>query len=347
MMLDRVDDPPSTADGVAGASRRPATGAGTVDRSTEWWAGVRPVLLLTGQSTPLPGAGSTRERWRRLREAGRGGLAAGKLLESHVDALAILAEAGRARLDATVYAVWASQSGGTGLRARKGGDGWVVSGSLRFASGIQMVDRALIWVSTDDGTVLCDVSANDPALRPVAGSWPAIGMADTHSLDVTVEGLVVEQHHVIGDRDWYLARPGFWVGAMGVAAVWAGGIAALLDDLCSNADATSDPWRRAAVGDLRSRLAAVDAMLDWAADLVDTNPHAMHRPAALAVRAVAESAAVHAITAVDRAMGPVALCRDLQHARRVADLQVYVRQCHGERDLARLGDDVTEGLLPW
>ena len=38
-----------------------------------------------------------------------------------------------------------------------------------------------------------------------------------------------------------------------------------------------------------------------------------------------------------RALGPAPLCQDAQHAKRVADLTIYVRQSHAERDLERLG----------
>jgi hypothetical protein len=39
---------------------------------------------------------------------------------------------------------------------------------------------------------------------------------------------------------------------------------------------------------------------------------------------------------------------DEEHARRVADLQVYVRQHHAERDSARLGGLLRDGEdAPW
>jgi hypothetical protein len=38
-----------------------------------------------------------------------------------------------------------------------------------------------------------------------------------------------------------------------------------------------------------------------------------------------------------RALGPAPLCADATHAKRVADLAVYVQQSHAERDLERLG----------
>ena len=39
-----------------------------------------------------------------------------------------------------------------------------------------------------------------------------------------------------------------------------------------------------------------------------------------------------------RALGAGPLAHDAEHAQRVADLSVYVRQHHGERDLAGLGE---------
>jgi hypothetical protein len=41
---------------------------------------------------------------------------------------------------------------------------------------------------------------------------------------------------------------------------------------------------------------------------------------------------------VGHALGPAPLAFDEDHARRVADLELYLRQHHAERDLARLGE---------
>ena len=54
-------------------------------------------------------------------------------------------------------------------------------------------------------------------------------------------------------------------------------------------------------------------------------------------RAVVEHAVDEAITRSGRALGPGPLCQDGRHAQRVADLTIYVRQSHAERDLATLG----------
>ena len=57
----------------------------------------------------------------------------------------------------------------------------------------------------------------------------------------------------------------------------------------------------------------------------------------LRVRAAVADAVERTIRQVGHALGPAPLAFDEEHARRVADLELYVRQHHGERDLARLG----------
>ena len=54
-------------------------------------------------------------------------------------------------------------------------------------------------------------------------------------------------------------------------------------------------------------------------------------------RAVVETAVDEVIVRTGRALGPTPLVLDAEHARRLADLTIYVRQSHAERDLAALG----------
>ena len=58
---------------------------------------------------------------------------------------------------------------------------------------------------------------------------------------------------------------------------------------------------------------------------------------ALRVRAVVAAGVERTIHQAGHALGPAPLAFDADHARRVADLGLYVRQHHGERDLAALG----------
>jgi hypothetical protein len=87
-------------------------------------------------------------------------------------------------------------------------------------------------------------------------------------------------------------------------------------------------------------LAAGEAMLTSAAAHIDSDPFDRAATAQLLarrVRAVVEHAVDEAITRTGRALGPGPLCQDGRHAQRVADLSIYIRQSHAERDLAELG----------
>jgi hypothetical protein len=92
------------------------------------------------------------------------------------------------------------------------------------------------------------------------------------------------------------------------------------------------------LGAVDAALAAGEAMLISAACYVDAEPHGDRAELiARRVRAVVEHAVDEAITRTGRALGPKPLALDGQHAERVADLTLYVRQSHAERDLAALG----------
>jgi hypothetical protein len=145
----------------------------------------------------------------------------------------------------------------------------------------------------------------------------------------------------IGDADEYLTRPGFWHGAIGVAACWLGGARAVARPLYRRAgDDKADPHALAHLGAVDAALAAAQAMLDAAAVSIDTDPFDQTGTAELwarRTRAVVEHAVGETVNRTGRALGPGPLCEDQSHAQRVADLTIYVRQSHAERDLAALG----------
>lgn len=88
-------------------------------------------------------------------------------------------------------------------------------------------------------------------------------------------------------------------------------------------------------------LGGASALLDQVSALIDTefDAAALRRPVRR-VRAAVEAAATATLDHVGRALGAGPLCQDAEHARRTADLTVYLRQSHAERDLADLGTDV-------
>jgi hypothetical protein len=91
-----------------------------------------------------------------------------------------------------------------------------------------------------------------------------------------------------------------------------------------------DVAAQVARGALRSAAADVDRGISGADAAV----------LALRVRSVVASAAEDVLRRVGHALGPAPLAFDEPHARRAADLEIYLRQHHGERDLAALGSAV-------
>lgn len=288
---------------------------------------------------PLPGGGDTTGRWRELARWGRRDLTLARLAEGHTDAVAILREAGREPAPGALYGVWASRSGGgPELLTGRGEAG--LSGRVRFCSGARSLDRALVTTRpTDDaGPLLLDVGLRDARVRPDPESWPAIGMDASDSLDVAFDALPVPRAAIVGAPGFYLDRPGFALGGAGVAAVWLGGTAAVVDDvLAALSGREPDPHKLAHLGAMHTGLAAAEALLCRAACRIDAAPRAEHGRLVDTCRAATEAAASETLRRAPTVFGPGPLCWDRPVAQRLADLQVYVRQHHGERDLAALG----------
>ncbi|MFI9387714.1 acyl-CoA dehydrogenase [Kutzneria sp. NPDC052558] len=285
---------------------------------------------------PLPGGGDTAARWAALARLGRRDLALARLAEGHADAVAILAEAGRKPVPEALYGVWAARSGGTGAVLQDG----VLRGTVRFCSGAHRLDRALIAALDDDRrSVLVEADLSDARIFTVPGTWLPLGMDASDSPDVTIDDVVVTGDMIVGEPGFYLERPGFWLGGIGVAAVWLGGAAGLLDDVLAELS-TPDDHQLAHVGALHTTIRSTEALLDLAASTVDSDPAGDHHLLAWTCRSAAERSAWEVLDRVPRITGPTLMCRDPRFAQRLADLQVYVRQHHAEKDLAAIGKAV-------
>jgi alkylation response protein AidB-like acyl-CoA dehydrogenase len=275
---------------------------------------------------PLPGHGRTAARWAALAAFGRRDLALARLAEGHADAVAILAEAGRSPVPGALYGVWAAKSGGTGAALRDG----TLTGTVRFCSGLSLLERALVAA----GDRLVEVDLADPRVGRHPDAWQAVGMDASDSGDVVFDGVPVDG--VLGPPGWYVTRPGFARGGAGVAAVWLGGAAGVFDGVRSylRERGQADEHQLAHVGAMHTALSSTEAVLARAAE------GEVAAVLAATCRAAAERTAVEVLERALKVTGPTPACRDRRFAQRIADLPVYVRQHHAERDLAALGRDV-------
>lgn len=291
------------------------------------------LMQVIEQQLPLPGCGDTRERHRLLAEIGREDLTLAKLAEAHWDAVAILAEAGRSYAPHAVYAVWASEKPGTGLELRSG----AIRGSKAFCSGADLVDRALVTVSMPDSRLVeIDVRQHAETIAADLSAWQVGAFRETHTGVVTFRDTPIVEDGVIGGSGWYAGRPGFWHGACGPAACWAGGVAGLVDAATSMR--RDDSHTLAHLGALHANLWGMLSLLDEAGREIDLFPHDLPgaQIRALKLRHLIEQMGTDVLRRFARAYGPAPLSMDENVSRRYQEADVYLRQSHGERDLEAL-----------
>jgi alkylation response protein AidB-like acyl-CoA dehydrogenase len=276
-------------------------------------------------------------------------MALGRLTEAHADALAILTELGYSKdpsLSAAKQLRWAVWAAGPAdsVRADQRAGQWRLSGTKRWCSGATLVTHALVDATTEVGQQLfaVDLSEAGACVGPLRWVGPGMAHADTRCVDfVDVGGAPV------GAPGSYLARPGFWAGAIGVAACWHGGTVAVAEALWAGAASGCDSHCLAHLGRVHTALTQNEALLRFAAERLDEDPDASHAILARTVRSTIASNATMVINVVGRALGPAPLAFDARHIQAVLDLQVYVRQEHGERDLEALGADLVQRGPQW
>lgn len=324
---------------------------------------------------PMPGSGRTLERWRALAAVAAHDLSLAKLYEGHTDALAIFSELGHAPAarpnfaltpgkpgiassgDAPVWGVWASEAPGGRVSiqpdtSQAHGGAVLLHGVKHWCSGAQTGSHALLTVWRDDARApqLAWLAINQPGVQVSAGAWKAVGMNASASLQVELHGAAA---CLLGEPGRYLSRPGFWQGGAGVAACWYGGTLTLAKALYRAVShgpegAAPGPFRLAAAGRVAVMMHGMALMLQDAAHWIDEHPQADASPVALRVRLAAAQCATDVLEEAAAALGATPFCTDAAFARVAADLPVFIRQSHGNRDYAALGQQlVSQGEDLW
>lgn len=305
-----------------------------------------------GEELDDPGSGTTLDRWAVLATLGAIDLTTARVVEPHLDALAILRECGGVEVPTgSTWGVWAAEGSGTRLTARRRDDGWRLEGLKPWCSLAGEVSHGLVtaWVD-DERRGLFSVDMSSEGIRVEQGSWVPHGLAEVTTGPVSFHDVRVEP---VGPPGWYLERPGFAWGGIGVAAVWYGGAVGVARRLVA-ATRHREPDQVALMhlGAVDAALGAARAVLRDAARDVDSGLVHGGRAALLAsrVRCVVHDAAELVLQRAAHGLGPAPLAREAGHAARVADLQLYLRQHHAERDQAAGGGlllDVLGGGLGW
>ena len=284
---------------------------------------------------PLPGGGNTALRHRMLQRFGERDLSLARIAEAHTDALAILAEAGCVARPGALYGVWAADAANSRVHAQRlPNGGWRLQGTKQFCSGATFLDAALVTAHDAMGVLLFDLTLDNPAITPQPSTWKSAALADTSTVAVEFAGVEIAAERQVGEPNWYLKRPGFWHGAIGPAACWAGGASSLIAS--ATALARKDAHSRAQVGALQALDWGLHAILEQSGREIDADPldlKSQARIRALKVRHLIERSCTEVLDRFGRASGPQLLAHDEQVARQFGALALYIRQCHGERDL--------------
>lgn len=285
---------------------------------------------------PLPGDGDTLGRWQMLAKVAELDLALLKLFEGHTDALAILEELGASDLRAPgIWGVWAAEPPNAKVHiVERDRDGVRLQGLKAWCSGALQLDHALItaW-DEQEGSQMVAVKLDQPGVRLSEQGWQAVGMAQTASVEVHFDQAL---GHLVGGSGEYLSRPGFWQGGAGIAAAWYGAALALAEYLRS-ARGRNDPHADAHLGAVDAALYGAASALRECAAWIDAYPLDDAQLPVQRVRAQVEAAVESVVQHVGRALGAGPYCRNPHFARLIADLPVFIRQSHAERDLAGLG----------
>ena len=292
---------------------------------------------------PLPGSGSTLERWQRLALVAGNDLGLCKLYEGHTDALATMQELDAERPPAgSTWGLWAAEPPNARVQVRRVNGHAVLDGRKSWCSGAAVVSHGLLTAWDEQGAVqLVAVEMQQPQISITTHGWEAVGMSATASLDVQFEQA---RATCIGGPGDYLQRPGFWQGAIGIAACWHGAASALAHTLQQHCSQRADPHALAHLGAVNAALFSATCVFAEAARHVDAAPTADAQLLARQTRAHIEACVDQVIAHVGRALGAGPYCKNPHFARLSADLPVYLRQSHAERDLQVLGEQAA--LLP-
>jgi len=310
-----------------------------------------------GETAPHPGAGKTAFLWEVLASVTAVDIAAGRILEPHLDAAAILGQAeaaGSARVCFDgAWGVFAAEAPGQRLEASDAGAGVVLNGSKPWCSIAAQLDHAVLTAHlADGGRAAFAVDLHAAGVSFADPEWTSLGLREVPSGTVHFDDVPAVP---LGAAGWYYQRPGFAWGGMGVAACWLGGAVAVArsyqDALKTAAERGREPDQLALahLGDIDRTVAGLVQYLARTAARIDagdlSGPGAWSE--ALRIRGSVAAAVERIQSLVSQNLGPAPLAFDARYGKRMADLSLYIRQHHAMRDDAQLGALTFKEDHPW
>jgi SfnB family sulfur acquisition oxidoreductase len=163
------------------------------------------------------------------------------------------------------------------------GEGYVVSGRKFYSTGALFAHLVPIVALDEDGRVVVAVADRDAAGLVVINDWSAFGQRTTASGTVTLDNVVIPESrvlpaHIVYEHQSAVGPQSQLIHAAIDAGIARGAIEATIDLVRNHARpwidsgqdrASDDPYTLAAIGDLKIRLHAAEALLERAGRQLD------------------------------------------------------------------------------
>jgi alkylation response protein AidB-like acyl-CoA dehydrogenase len=305
-----------------------------------------------GERLPDAGEGNTGHLFETLATVSAADLSAARATEGHLAALAILGQAsvepamlpGGEADRSRSWGVFAAEARGTRLEASESENGWRLDGFKPWCSLAGSLSNALVTAHTaTDALRLFAVDLTAPGITVLEDTWVGRGLPSIKSGPVDFRGVPAV---AIRGHDWYFDRPGYSWDGIGIAACWFGGAVGVARRVFRGAQEwQADQVALAHLGAIDVALSACGCALAAAATAIDDGTATGRAGALLAarVRGLVARSVEEIIARAGHALGPWPLAFEARHSQRVADLELYVRQHHAERDDAALGTLLRDG----
>lgn len=285
-----------------------------------------------------------------LRHLGRANLSVARLFEGHMNAVKLIALYSDDRQRAatfdqvrrgTLFGVWGADEPGNPVTMVCEGEKIRLSGAKRFASGLGLVEHAIVIVSYNADSPYMLLAPTSTRERSDATGWRMAGMRATRSGRYDFNGLVLSADALIGQKGDYLREPHFEGGIWRYCAAHLGGAEALYKGMLAQLTARG----RADDPDQRRRIVACAKALEtsrlWlrrcAEEGEGRDASSGKSTLALLTREVTEDVCRTAIDIVDRSLGMAAHEEGSAVERIKRDLALFLCQAAPDAKRERAG----------
>ncbi len=279
---------------------------------------------------------------RMLFDAGRCDLPLGRLLEGHVDARQIMQRLGHSPQEDAIYGVWNAEA--DGWRLTQSGD--QIDGGKSYASGIDVLTHSLVTTcagTTDVQLHVVDLAAAPPEVDRAWWNVRGMSRSRTHRVRWTTA-----RAEAVGEAGDYERPPWFFTGALRFAAVQAGGIGGLRDEVRNTLVAngrSGDAIQERRLSTLHMAAQAAIAVILETGRALTNAPVEQQKALVSNARNSVYAYAEDAIAESARMVGTAAYFDGNPVAERMADLAMYIRQPGPDAQHARVGSAVADGSL--